>query len=65
MAGASLDLNSLPEFRNEPYADFSQPEVREAMEAALQSVRTELGKVYPLLVGGERIETGDLLRRYV
>jgi 1-pyrroline-5-carboxylate dehydrogenase len=52
----------LPEFRNEPYLDFSQPANREAMQKAMEKVRGELGREYDLLIGGERIKTGDLLR---
>jgi 1-pyrroline-5-carboxylate dehydrogenase len=61
MPVASLNIAALPEFRNEPYADFSQPENRQAMEDALAQVRSEAGKEYPLLIGGERIETGNKL----
>jgi 1-pyrroline-5-carboxylate dehydrogenase len=61
MSVASLNIAALPKFRNEPYADFSLRENREAMEAALAQVRSEAGKEYPLLIGGERIETGDKL----
>src|SRR5690348_6815106 len=53
---------SLPEFRNEPLADFSAPANRRAMEAALEKVRAELGREYDLLVGGERIKTAEKLR---
>src|SRR6185369_14836817 len=52
---------TLSEFRNEPYADFSQPENRQAMEAALQKVRSEFGREYQLRIGGEWIATGDKL----
>ena len=45
----------LPEFKNEPLTDFSKPEEKAAMEAALQKVRGELGREYPLVIGGERI----------
>ena len=53
---------SLPEFRNEPYLDFTQPEDRAAMEQAMQKVRGELGREYALLIGGERMTTGDILK---
>jgi 1-pyrroline-5-carboxylate dehydrogenase len=53
---------NLPPFRNEPYNDFSQPENRQAQQAAIDQVRSQLGREYPLLIGGERITTGDLLR---
>jgi 1-pyrroline-5-carboxylate dehydrogenase len=52
----------LGEFKNEAVTDFSKPENRSAMEAALAKVKGELGREYPLLIAGERIETGDLLR---
>ncbi|HEV7920741.1 MAG TPA: aldehyde dehydrogenase family protein, partial [Thermoanaerobaculia bacterium] len=45
----------LPEFKNEPLTDFSKTEEKAAMEAALQKVRGELGREYPLVIGGERI----------
>src|SRR5260370_29271051 len=47
--------STLPEFRNEPLTDFSKPENRSAMEAALQKVKSEFGREYPLVIGGERI----------
>src|SRR6185295_1038717 len=62
MPAASLDLTTLPLFRNEPYADFSRTENRQAMESALAKVRAEFEKNYPLLIAGERVETGDTLR---
>ncbi len=62
MSVASFDLASLPAFKNEAYADFSLPENRAAMEAALAQVRAKFGAEYPLLIAGERIETGDRLR---
>lgn len=45
------------EFRNEPFTDFSKEENASAMRAALEKVKTELGKEYPLVIGGERIAT--------
>jgi len=52
---------TLPEFRNEPYADFSQPAVRQAAEGSLRQVRSEFGREYLLRIGGEFIATGDPL----
>lgn len=51
----------ITEFRNEPFTDFSCPTNQEAMKAALAKVRSQLGKKYPLVINGERIETNDLL----
>lgn len=46
----------LDEFRNEPFTDFSKPENIEAMRQAIEQVRNELGKEYPLIINGEKIE---------
>ncbi|MGO9229437.1 MAG: L-glutamate gamma-semialdehyde dehydrogenase [Bryobacteraceae bacterium] len=50
-----------PEFRNEPYTDFSQPAHRRAMEEALRQVRSEFGREYHLRIGCDYIATGDQL----
>jgi 1-pyrroline-5-carboxylate dehydrogenase len=49
------------EFRNEPLTDFSKEENAQAMRAAIQKVREQLGREYPLVIGGERIATGSKL----
>jgi 1-pyrroline-5-carboxylate dehydrogenase len=49
------------EFRNEPLTDFSKEENEQAMRAALDQVKRELGRDYPLVIGGERIKTGETL----
>ncbi|HEX3559778.1 MAG TPA: L-glutamate gamma-semialdehyde dehydrogenase [Pyrinomonadaceae bacterium] len=46
------------EFRNEPFTDFSKEENARAMREAIAQVKSELGREYPLVVGGERIKTG-------
>jgi 1-pyrroline-5-carboxylate dehydrogenase len=50
------ELN-LPEFRNEPYTDFSKPENRARMEEALTKVRSELGREYNLVIAGESVKS--------
>src|SRR3982750_79322 len=45
------------EFRNEPFTDFTREENASAMRAAIQKVKSELGREYPLVIGGERIMT--------
>jgi 1-pyrroline-5-carboxylate dehydrogenase len=55
-------MTKLPEFRNEPYTDFTLPENRSRMEAAMRKVKAEFGKDYDLLVSGERISTPDKLK---
>ncbi len=52
---------TITEFRNEPYADFTQPANRQAMEAALAKVRSQCGREYQLRIDGEWIATGDKL----
>src|ERR671912_1420932 len=49
------------EFRNEAFTDFSSEENARAMREALARVKSELGREYPLVVGGERVKTGDIL----
>jgi len=46
---------SLPEFKNEALVDFTRPENKSAMEAAIAKVRGEIGREYPVVIGGERI----------
>ncbi|MBC8164785.1 MAG: L-glutamate gamma-semialdehyde dehydrogenase [Bryobacteraceae bacterium] len=53
---------NLTEFRNEPYSDFSHPDVRRIQQTAIDQVRSMLGQEYDLLIAGERIHTGDLLK---
>jgi 1-pyrroline-5-carboxylate dehydrogenase len=45
----------LTEFKNEPLTDFTKPEEKAAMEAALATVRAEFGREYPVVIGGEQI----------
>ncbi len=45
----------LSEFRNEALTDFTKPAEKAAMEVALQKVRSEFGREYPIVIGGERI----------
>ncbi|NQT35550.1 L-glutamate gamma-semialdehyde dehydrogenase [bacterium] len=52
----------LPEFKNEAFTDFSIPENKTAMETALNSVRKELGKRYPVVIGGRAIMEGDTFK---
>ncbi len=49
-------------FVNEPFTDFSVPENRDRMLAALAAVEAELGKDYPIVVGGERRITGGWIK---
>src|SRR5829696_8196622 len=44
-------------YRNEEYLDFSEAKNVEAMRAALTDVGSRLGRSYPAIIGGQRIET--------
>src|SRR5262252_11192813 len=52
------------DFVNEPLTDFSKEENASAMRAAITKVKSELGKDYPLVIGGERIETAGKLESF-
>ncbi|MCC6673255.1 MAG: L-glutamate gamma-semialdehyde dehydrogenase [Planctomycetes bacterium] len=45
----------LPEFRNEPFTDFSRPENRTAFAAALAQIEKGLGKHRPCWIAGEAV----------
>ena len=47
------------EFTNEAFVDFTNPDIAARMEKALRKVSGELGRDYPLIVGGEKITTDD------
>lgn len=48
-------------FENEPFADFTQSQVRQAFESAVAEVRGQLGRKYPLIIGGKEVHTTDTL----
>ncbi|QYO66426.1 L-glutamate gamma-semialdehyde dehydrogenase [Leptolyngbya sp. 7M] len=54
----------LDEFRNEPFTDFSKPENAKAMKAAIEQVRSELGREYPCLIDGEKITLETKFQSY-
>jgi len=45
-------------FRNEPYVNFAEETPRKKMLEALKLVESQLGRTYPLRIGGKKIETG-------
>ena len=51
----------LPTFCNETYLDFTDENTVHSFQKALNYVKSQLGKTYPCVIGGEKIETGDLL----
>lgn len=51
----------LPDFLNEPTADFSQEESREQMLDALGKVFDELGEEYAIIIGGKSIHARPMM----
>ncbi|MEP7075594.1 MAG: L-glutamate gamma-semialdehyde dehydrogenase [Acidobacteriota bacterium] len=45
----------LDEFKNEPFTDYSKPENAETMRVAIEKVRGELAREYPVLINGEHV----------
>jgi predicted delta-1-pyrroline-5-carboxylate dehydrogenase group 2 len=52
---------NLPPFTNHPLADFSRHDQQDAFAAAIASVRSRLGALYPLFINGREVRTNDLL----
>ena len=46
-------------YKHEPFTDFSVDENKKAFEEALKKVEADLGKDYPLIIGGERVTTEE------
>src|SRR5690606_34427117 len=44
----------------EPLTDFSKPENRKAMEQALEQVRGQLGRTWPMIIDGKEITDGPV-----
>lgn len=42
-------------FVNEPLTDFTKPENKQAQLDALEQVKSQLGRTYPLIIGGKKI----------
>ena len=49
----------LPEFQNAALLDFSRSENEKGMKCALETVRGQLGRTHPLVIGGRRVESSD------
>jgi 1-pyrroline-5-carboxylate dehydrogenase len=50
---------TMKDFKQEVYVDFRQDDIRRQMLAALEEVRAEFGKKYPLWIGNEEIYLDD------
>ncbi len=48
-------------YANEPFTDFSLPQNVQAFRAGLDQVRAQLGRTYPLIIGGEKIFTDEVI----
>jgi 1-pyrroline-5-carboxylate dehydrogenase len=55
---APVDPQALTPYAPTTYVDFAIPENRGAFERALDQVRSELGRTYPRVIGGEQLQ-GD------
>jgi 1-pyrroline-5-carboxylate dehydrogenase len=49
-------------YKHEPFTDFTVEENRKALQAAIKQVEADLGKDYPLIIGGERIMTDEKIQ---
>jgi len=49
-------------FRNEPLTDFSREENKQAMRAAIEKVRAQLGREYENVIGGKRVKTDSKIK---
>ena len=58
---AETEAKGLPRFENEPFADFTKESVRKAFIDAVAQVRAQLGREYPLIIGGKEVRTSDTL----
>lgn len=46
-------------YKHEPFTDFTIPENKQELEAALKQVESDLGKEHPLIINGERVTTEE------
>ena len=52
--------SGLAPFTNEPFPDWTLPECRKAYAGAIAGVRKNLGRTYPLIIGGEEVRTQEV-----
>jgi 1-pyrroline-5-carboxylate dehydrogenase len=58
ITSGSIQARAQKAFKNEAVLDFSKEENRRAQAEALEQVRSELGRSYPLIIGGKIISEG-------
>lgn len=51
----------LPPFQSEPFTDFSNERNAAQMREAIANVEAGFGREYPIVIGGKRYTTGDML----
>jgi len=51
----------VPPYANEPIETFATTERVEEMQSALRSVKAQFGRTYPLVIGGGKVMTGELI----
>ena len=56
------ELIEITPFKNEPLVDFSKEENARKMRAAIEKVRSQLGREYDLVIGGKRLKTSDKIK---
>ena len=49
----------MKEFKNEAFTDFSAAANAKAMTEAIEKVKAQFGREYPLIIGGEKVTTGE------
>jgi len=55
----SVSARAQTPFKNQPFIDYSKEENRKAQIEALEQVKRELGRTYPLVIGGKKIMNED------
>ncbi|NPV14318.1 L-glutamate gamma-semialdehyde dehydrogenase [candidate division WOR-3 bacterium] len=54
----------LPEFKNEPYLDFSVPENVEKMQKAIKALKEKSDAEYEIIIGGKRLKTKEKFQSF-
>lgn len=55
----TMNMTLTEKYTHEPFTDFTIEENANAFKAALKAVQPEMGKSYPLMIGGESITTEE------
>ncbi len=58
----ALNLSTMTPFTNEPFLDFTNPDIKRQMEQALVQVENDLGQEYSLILGGKHVHTAAKIR---